>query len=175
MKTKTKKIGFIRVGLTFFVCLGIMVVLSLIALRIGSVEYSTSEIISALMDPTSTTYTIIVNLRLPRVILAILVGMCLAASGTLLQAVMQNPLADPGIIGVSSGASVVATIVFLVTPDAHPLPSLTGLFRGSSRLFSDIHHGLEEGRRPHQDHTSRNGHKRHVGRSILVSHPAQFR
>ena len=90
MKTRTKKIGFIRVGLTFFICLGIMVVLSLIALRIGSVEYSTSEIISALMDPTSTTYTIIVNLRLPRVILAILVGMCLAASGTLLQAVMQN-------------------------------------------------------------------------------------
>ena len=135
MKTRTKKIGFIRVGLTFFICLGIMVVLSLIALRIGSVEYSTSEIISALMDPTSTTYTIIVNLRLPRVILAILVGMCLAASGTLLQAVMQNPLADPGIIGVSSGASVVATIVFLVTPTLiHSLP-LLAFFGAAAACF----------------------------------------
>ena len=44
--------------------------------------------------------------------------MCLAAAGALLQAVMQNPLADPGIIGVSSGASTAATIIFLVFPTA---------------------------------------------------------
>ena len=55
---------------------------------------------------------------LPRVILAIIIGMCLAAAGALLQAVMQNPLADPGIIGVSSGASTAATIIFLVFPTA---------------------------------------------------------
>ncbi len=111
-----KKVGMFRIGLVFLVSLGILAVLSVVALRIGSVSYSTSEILESIFDPSSTIHTIIVNLRLPRVILAIVVGMCLAAAGTLLQAVMQNPLADPGIIGVSSGASVVATVVFLMVP-----------------------------------------------------------
>lgn len=111
-----KKVGMFRIGLVFVVSLCILAVLSVLALRIGSVSYTTAEILESIFDPSSTIHTIIVNLRLPRVLLAAIVGMCLAAAGTLLQAVMQNPLADPGIIGVSSGASVAATVVFLVVP-----------------------------------------------------------
>ncbi len=48
--------------------------------------------------------------------------MCLAAAGALLQAVMQNPLADPGIIGVSSGASTAATIIFWYFPATASVP-----------------------------------------------------
>ena len=111
-----KKVGMFRIGLVFVVSLCILAVLSVLALRIGSVSYTTAEILESIFDPSSTIHTIIVNLRLPRVLLAAIVGMCLAAAGPLLQAVMQNPLADPGIIGVSSGASVAATVVFLVVP-----------------------------------------------------------
>ena len=111
-----KKVGMFRIGLVFVVSLCILAVLSVLALRIGSVSYTPAEILESILDPSSTIHTIIVNLRLPRVLLAAIVGMCLAAAGTLLQAVMQNPLADPGIIGVSSGASVAATVVFLVVP-----------------------------------------------------------
>jgi len=111
-----KKVGMFRIGLVFVVSLCILAVLSVLALRIGSVSYTPAEILESIFDPSSTIHTIIVNLRLPRVLLAAIVGMCLAAAGTLLQAVMQNPLADPGIIGVSSGASVAATVVFLVVP-----------------------------------------------------------
>ena len=111
-----KKVGMFRIGLVFVVSLCILAVLSVLALRIGSVSYTTAEILESIFDPSSTIHTIIVNLRLPRVLLAAIVGMCLAAAGTLLLAVMLNPLADPGIIGVSSGASVAATVVFLVVP-----------------------------------------------------------
>ena len=81
-----------------------------------SVNYSTAEILTVLFDASSSVHTIVIDLRLPRVILAIIIGMCLAAAGALLQAVMQNPLADPGIIGVSSGASTAATIIFWYFP-----------------------------------------------------------
>ena len=59
---------------------------------------------------------IVFEARLPRAIAAILVGCNLAVSGTLLQAVTRNPLADPGLIGVTAGAALAATIVLAVFP-----------------------------------------------------------
>lgn len=129
MKGSQDHISVLRKSTVIITCFVLLGILALIALRIGSVSYTNSQIIESLFDTNSTVHTVIINLRLPRVILAVFVGMCLAASGTLLQAVMQNPLADPGIIGVSSGASVVATIVFLVTPSllgALPLLAFVG-------------------------------------------------
>lgn len=131
-----KKVGMFRIGLVFVVSLCILAVLSVLALRIGSVSYTTAEILESIFDPSSTIHTIIVNLRLPRVLLAAIVGMCLAAAETLLQAVMQNPLADPGIIGVSSGASVAATVVFLVVPSwTSSLPVLAFLGAAAACLI----------------------------------------
>ena len=131
-----KKVGMFRIGLVFVVSLCILAVLSVLALRIGSVSYTTAEILESIFDPSSTIHTILVNLRLPRVLLAAIVGMCLAAAGTLLQAVMQNPLADPGIIGVSSGASVAATVVFLVVPSwTSSLPVLAFLGAAAACLI----------------------------------------
>ena len=64
---------------------------------------------------------IVVGVRLPRILMAALVGFALAAAGTVMQGFFRNPMADPSIIGVSSGAAVgaVAAIVFVV---ALPLP-----------------------------------------------------
>lgn len=61
--------------------------------------------------------TIVVDLRLPRVIIGLFVGACLAASGAILQGVMKNPLADPGIIGVSAGGGLFAIITMLIFPE----------------------------------------------------------
>ncbi|GBG11374.1 iron ABC transporter permease [Paenibacillus agaridevorans] len=67
--------------------------------------------------------SIIWNLRLPRVLIGLLVGACLAASGALLQGVMRNPLADPGIVGVSAGGGVAAVIALVLFPQfAYLLP-----------------------------------------------------
>jgi iron complex transport system permease protein len=59
------------------------------------------------------TDALVLELRLPRVLLAALVGMCLGAAGTLYQALFRNPLADPFILGVSSGAGLGATFALL--------------------------------------------------------------
>lgn len=56
-------------------------------------------------------------LQIPLVLTAVLVGAVLAVSGATLQVVLRNPLADPGIVGITSGASLVAAVLLLITPD----------------------------------------------------------
>ena len=59
---------------------------------------------------------IIVQLQIPLILTACLVGAALSVSGATLQVVLRNPLADPGIIGITSGASLVAALLLLLTP-----------------------------------------------------------
>src|SRR5690625_6059921 len=59
---------------------------------------------------------IVKDLRFPRIIVSLVAGAALAVSGVLLQAVMRNPLAEPGIIGVSSGAAFVTILVVTFFP-----------------------------------------------------------
>ena len=59
---------------------------------------------------------IIVQLQIPLILTACLVGAALSTSGATLQVVLRNPLADPGIIGITSGASLVAALLLLLTP-----------------------------------------------------------
>lgn len=100
------------------ILLGILALLALLSLRIGSAGYSLDEIVRALFGNGSVTVrNILLHLRLPRVIVAMVVGACLATAGSLLQAVMRNPLADPGIIGVSAGAGMAATAIMLLCAD----------------------------------------------------------
>jgi iron complex transport system permease protein len=63
---------------------------------------------------------IVMRVRLPRILLAAVVGFSLAAAGTIMQGIFRNPMADPSIIGVSSGAAVGA-VGFIVLPVALPL------------------------------------------------------
>lgn len=65
--------------------------------------------------------TILLHIRLPRVLMAFLIGAALAWAGVLIQGVVRNPLADPGLIGVSGGAAVAAA-VFVVISSTMPLP-----------------------------------------------------
>ena len=101
----------------------VLVILVVLFSTIGSVNLSLGEIISSLIhQDNSMVMTIVYKMRLPRNILAVLIGANLAVSGVLLQSVMKNPLADPGITGVSSGASVAAIIILLL------MPQLSGAF-----------------------------------------------
>lgn len=81
-----------------------------LGISIGSVEIP----LSALWDQNSTAYSILWNIRIPRVVLSGLVGAALAISGAAFQGLLKNPLADPYTLGVSSGASVgaIMTIYF---------------------------------------------------------------
>lgn len=63
---------------------------------------------------------IVLELRLPRSLLAMLAGMALAVAGAIAQAVMRNPLAEPGILGINAGAALAASLVIVAFPGAHP-------------------------------------------------------
>jgi iron complex transport system permease protein len=94
----------------------------LVSLRFGSMPYSTGEIIKALFaDAQSQIAIVIWQIRLPRTLIALMVGANLSISGALLQAVLGNPLADPGLIGVSSGGSLAALVIMLVFPELSSL------------------------------------------------------
>ena len=113
-----QKISLLRFSTVMLVLLILLAVLCLLSIAVGSAGYSILEILDAVFrEEKSPIKTIVVNLRLPRVILAILIGASLAAAGALLQSVMRNPLADPGTIGVSAGAGTAATTILLLFPN----------------------------------------------------------
>lgn len=83
----------------------------LLGVRFGSVPIATSEVWAALTGGgDATTRDIVLRLRLPRVLLAVLVGGGLAIAGATFQAILRNPLAEPYILGISGGASVGAVL-----------------------------------------------------------------
>jgi iron complex transport system permease protein len=82
----------------------------LLSLRLGPVKTSYQELFKAISGGESEFSQIFFSLRLPRALLAYLVGASLALSGAILQGYFRNPLADPFILGASSGASLGAVL-----------------------------------------------------------------
>ncbi|WP_029452480.1 FecCD family ABC transporter permease [Clostridium algidicarnis] len=119
-----------------FIILVILLVIFIISLflsvGIGAIKVSPKEIIRALTDKNGTVhYHIIWNIRLPRTIISVLVGISLSLSGTIIQGVMRNSLASPSIIGVSSGAGFAALTILILFPEYYnlvPLGAFVGAF-----------------------------------------------
>ncbi|MET3859347.1 iron complex transport system permease protein [Dietzia sp. 2505] len=90
---------------------GVLVLTSVMSVFVGSVSLTPGEVMAALTHPTDLiAYTTVVEMRMPRTLLGILVGAALGASGALAQALTRNPLADPGILGVNAGAALAVAI-----------------------------------------------------------------
>lgn len=107
-----------RLILLFVMFIALAVSGALISIMLGSVKISLPEILMALAGEGAGTHgQILMNIRLPRTLVAALVGIDLALSGAILQAIMKNPLADPHIIGISSGAGLMGIIVMLLFPE----------------------------------------------------------
>lgn len=102
---------------------------------LGSIKMSPLEVFRGLILKEGSKIGIIRDIRIPRIIMAILVGANLSVSGVLLQAVMNNPLADPGITGISSGASVVIMFLMLYNPGASSLMPLLGFIGAVGACF----------------------------------------
>jgi iron complex transport system permease protein len=104
-----------------------LIVLAGAGLMLGSVAMSPSDVWRALFNADESTNGVIVRLiRAPRVVLAILVGAGLAMSGTALQGVLRNALADPYLLGVSGGAAVGAVLAVALGTHAPPIVALAG-------------------------------------------------
>jgi iron complex transport system permease protein len=93
-------------GLALLVAL--LVLMALASLAVGARAIPLGEVINALFDPgaTGTNATILRDLRVPRTLLALLVGASIGLSGAIMQGVTRNPLADPGLLGINAGAAL---------------------------------------------------------------------
>lgn len=122
---------------------GLLVAGLLLSVMVGSVPVAPREVVRALLEGTRATddpvVAVVRQIRLPRAILAGLVGACLALAGLGFQAISRNPLADPSVLGVSSGASfgvLVATLLGLAGPFANP--AVVTLFAFAGALLAAV-------------------------------------
>jgi iron complex transport system permease protein len=110
----------------------VLLVLFILSLSFGYVPLSASEVISALLGTGDEKYqTIVQELRLPRSLLAIAIGAAMGMSGAVLQGLLRNPLAEPGVIGITSSAGLGAVVALyfgwsMVVPLALPLSAMFG-------------------------------------------------
>ena len=102
--------------LTFSLLVVSMVAMFAVNLFFGSIHLEASEVMSALLghNGNSVTSFVVIESRLPQALTAMLCGAGLAVSGLMLQTIFHNPLADPSILGVNSGASLGVAFVMLV-------------------------------------------------------------
>ena len=110
-----------RVMLISFLCL----LLTLLSLGVGEISLSPAEtchyLYLALTSPEGSGMVeqdVLQFIRLPHLVLSFFIGAGLAVCGAVMQAVMKNPLADPGIVGVSSGAGLAGVIMLIFMPEA---------------------------------------------------------
>lgn len=100
-----------KIFFSFFCVVILLITLFIISVNTGSVEVSYCELFSSIFNEPTDDVQIIFDLRLPRIIIAIFAGASLAVSGVLFQAVLKNPLADSGILGISSAANFVNSLI----------------------------------------------------------------
>lgn len=94
-----------------------LVAAAALSVRLGAVEIAGGELVAALTQADHPLHAVLWQVRVPRVAGAALVGAALGVSGTLLQTVVRNPLADPGLLGVNAGAGLAAMIALVLAPD----------------------------------------------------------
>ena len=101
--------------------LGLLALMSILSLGRGAVAIPPGSVVGVLWDAITGAATtssreslVILNIRLPRTILGLMVGAALAVSGALMQGLFRNPLADPGLVGVSAGAGLAATATIVL-------------------------------------------------------------
>ena len=112
---RTSHVSFRAIGF-YIITLSMMVLLFGLSIRLGTYTLSFEEIWAA-FQPDDKNYFTLMEYRLPRAVLAILLGGALAISGVLVQSVVRNPLASPDILGINNAAGLVAVSVLMFLPN----------------------------------------------------------
>lgn len=129
-----KRKGIITIFAFVAVCVLLILVL-LWSVNEGSIDLSASQLVKGLFIEYDDDVATVYDLRFPRIIISLLVGAALAVSGVLLQSVLKNPLTDPGIIGISGGASFTAVILTALLPRLFFLLPLAAFLGGLLAFF----------------------------------------
>ncbi|UOB20690.1 FecCD family ABC transporter permease [Macrococcus armenti] len=118
--------------LKLLLCVLFMFCTLVISFMLGAENYRFIDVLRALIAyDNSETHNIIREIRMPREVAAMLVGMALACSGAMMQGVTRNPLADPALIGINAGALLSISIVFAYIPDVRFIVIMTAGFIGA--------------------------------------------
>lgn len=112
---RTSHVSFRAIGF-YVITLSMIVLLFGLSIRLGTYTLSFEEIWAA-FQPDDKNYFTLMEYRLPRAVLAILLGGALAISGVLVQSVVRNPLASPDILGINNAAGLVAVSVLMFLPN----------------------------------------------------------
>ena len=112
---RTSHVSFRAISF-YVVTLSLMVLLFGLSIRLGTYTLSFEEIWAA-FQPDDKNYFTLMEYRLPRAVLAILLGGALAISGVLVQSVVRNPLASPDILGINNAAGLIAVSVLMFLPN----------------------------------------------------------
>lgn len=102
------------IWLVFFIITLLLMTGMYTALRFGAVSFSHKELLTVLYHPfrDSKTQDVIIDIRLPRIIAALFVGAAMTQAGSLIQGITRNAIADPGILGINSGAGLALVISY---------------------------------------------------------------
>lgn len=112
-----EKKRIIRYGAAFISLAVLFVIILVASINTGSVHISVMEIINIILKRTgeeAAAYSIIWKIRLPRLLMAAVLGGALALSGYLMQTFFRNPIAGPYVLGISSGAKMVLAVVTII-------------------------------------------------------------
>ncbi len=119
--------AYLRISTPVRVLLGLTIILlalAVIAMNSGAMSLSFLTLISRPFDDGM--WQIWLTIRLPRVLLAVVVGCALACSGAVMQGLFRNPLADPGLLGISSGAALFVALMIVIPLSLPPVVALYG-------------------------------------------------
>lgn len=122
----------------FIITTFLIFIMFFVAVNTGGLSVSAEQLFRGLFIEYDETVAIILELRFPRVIVALLGGALMAVAGVLMQAVMKNPLADPGIIGITSGAALVSVVISAFFPFLAPFTPILS-FAGGMLAFAVVY------------------------------------
>lgn len=122
------------IALKVFVSLAILVVMFALAVMLGAKNVSIANIWSAISNPHATgeDISVIRELRLPREVGGVLVGAALAVAGAIMQGLTRNPLADPGLLGLTAGANAALAVTFAFFPGVSYFGTMIACFIGAA-------------------------------------------
>ncbi len=107
--------------LIFFIISLLFVIGAYLSLRFGAISYSHQQLVETLRHPMtdSPVQDVVIDLRLPRMVAAILVGAAMAQSGAMMQGITRNAIADPGLLGINAGAGLALILGYAIFGSLH--------------------------------------------------------
>lgn len=107
--------------LVFFIISLLFVIGAYLSLRFGAISYSHQQLVETLRHPMtdSPVQDVVIDLRLPRMVAAILVGAAMAQAGAMMQGITRNAIADPGLLGINAGAGLALILGYAIFGSLH--------------------------------------------------------